>query len=427
MPLRRVRQKVRDVGVLELLKRGIETGAAPRLFAAKLALDTRISYLERDDLARTSAAEVFAFGSKESITLDAPPNAPSELSRMAGSFSVDRPFVCRLPRARLVGRDALSVRPDGTVPLETSLGRRDRLERSLLAEPSLLGRALWNQSALGTPTADDRYRETVCSLVDGCLGGYSHWVLTALPRLEGLRRWEERTGEQATVLVPAEAPGWVRESLDFFGYGPDRVAAWDGEPTTVEGLIVPSVRSPEQPRSAYAHRFTYDLSYKLTSPAACRWLRSAAREALSSGEATSSGRSESSSELEPLPAGRGRHVYISRADADRRRVRNRDELLESLAGNGFEQYTLSSLSFPDQVRLFLEADVVVAPHGAGFANLAFASDCAVVELFGAKVKPTYWLLAGALGLEYEYHVCEAVGDDLRVDVETVIDSIEAFL
>lgn len=427
MSLRRVRQKVRDVGVLQLVKRGVETGAAPRLFAGKLALDTRIGYLERDELARTPAAEVFEFGAEESITLDAPPNAPSELSRMAGSFSLERPFVCRLPRARLVGKDALALRPDGTFLLETSLGRRDRLEKSLLAEPSLLGRALWNQSALGSPSADDRHRETVCPIVDGCLGGYSHWVLTALPRLEGLRRWEERTGERATVLVPADAPSWVLESLEFIGYGPDRVEAWNGEPTTIEELIVPSIRSPEQPRSAYAHRFTYDLSYKLTSPAACRWLRSAAREALSSGEAASSERSESSSELEPLPAGRGRHVYISRADADRRRVRNRDELLESLAADGFEQYTLSSLSFADQVRLFLEADIVVAPHGAGFANLAFASDCAVVELFGAKIKPTYWLLAGALGLEYEYHVCEAVGDDLRVDIETVTDSVEALL
>ncbi|AHG00783.1 hypothetical protein HALLA_07235 [Halostagnicola larsenii XH-48] len=421
MPLRRVRQKVRDVGVLELLKRGIETGAAPRLFAGKLALDTRISYLERAGLARTPDADAFAFGTEESIALEAPPSSPSELERMAGSFSFEQPFVCRLPTARLVGRDALAVRPDGSFLLETSLGRRDRLEQSLLAEPSLLSRALWRQSALGAPSADDRNLETVCSFVDGCLGGYSHWVLTALPRLEGLRRWEERTGERATILVPNDASSWVLESLEFFGYGSDRITAWNGEPTTVEGLVVPSVRSPEQPRSAYAHRFTYDLSYKLTSPAACRWLQSAAREA------ASSRRSESRSELEPCPAGRGRRVYISRADADRRRVRNRDELLEALATNGFERYTLSSLSFADQVRLFLEADIVVAPHGAGFANLAFASDCTVVELFGSKVKPTYWLLAGALGLEYEHHLCEAAGDDLRVDVRTVTDSIEARL
>lgn len=421
MPLRRVRQKIRDVGVFELFKRGVKTGAAPRLLGGKLALDTRLTHLERGALTRTPDVDVFEFGSDESITLDAPPDSPSELERMAGSFSLEQPFVCRLPQARLLGQDALAVRPDGSFLLETSLARRDRLEQSLLADPPLLRRALWRQSSLGAPSADDQHLETVCSLVDGCLGGYSHWVLTALPRLEGLRRWEERTGERATVLVPADAPSWVLESLEFFGYGPDRIAAWAGEPTTVEGLIVPSVRSPEQPRSAYAHRFTYDLSYKITSPAACRWLRSAAREALSLRE------SDSDSELEPLPEDRGRHVYISRADADRRRVRNRDEMLESLAADGFEQYTLSSLSFADQIRLFLEADVVVAPHGAGFANLAFASDCAVVELFGAKVKPTYWLLAGALGLEYEYHLCEPVEDDLRVDVPSVTESVEALL
>ncbi|GAB7018245.1 glycosyltransferase family 61 protein [Halostagnicola bangensis] len=421
MPFRRVRQKVRDVGVLELLKRGIETGAAPRLFAGKLALDTRISYLRRAELARTPGADVFAFGSEESITLDAPSSAPSELERMAGSFSLEQPFVCRLPRARLIGRDALSVRPDGSLLLETSLGRRDTLEQSLLANPSLLRRALWDQSSLGTPSEGERRLQTVCSLVDGCLGGYSHWVLTALPRLEGLRRWEEQTGERATILVPDNASSWVLESLAFFGYGPERVETWTGEPTTVEGLLVPSVRSLEQPRSIYAHRFTYDLSYKLTSPAACRWLRSVARET------TSSQRSDTGSEIEPRPAGRGRRVYISRSDADRRRVRNRDELLDSLADRGFERYTLSSLSFAEQVRLFLEADIVVAPHGAGLANSVFANDCAVVELFGSKIKPTYWMLAAALGLEYEYYLCESVGDDLRVDVAAVTDSAEPLL
>lgn len=213
---------------------------------------------------------------------------------MAGSTTIGPPFVCRLPAARLIGDDALAVAPDESFLLETSLGRRDRLEESLLSEPSLLSTAVRSPSSLGRPTDGDRHLETVCSLVDGCLGGYSHWLLKALPRLEGVRNWVRHTGEQVFVLVPADAPGWVRKSLEQFGFGADRVLEWNGGPATVENLIAPSGRSPELLRSAYMHRFTYDLTYKLTSPDACEWLRSSARDRQTAASTTTAGGSHQS-------------------------------------------------------------------------------------------------------------------------------------
>ncbi|WP_143095856.1 MULTISPECIES: glycosyltransferase family 61 protein [Natronobacterium] len=329
---------------------------------------------------------------------------------MSGTYRFDRPFVCQLSTARLLGADALVAAPNGALLLETSLGRRDQLERSLLAEPELLARTIRDPTAPGVARADDDRLANVCSFVDGCLGGYSHWILKGLPRLEGVAKWERQTGRRATILLSGNPPSWVLESLEYFGYG-KQVAMWQGNRATVDGLIVPSIRSPEQPRSAYVHRFTYDLGYKIPAPSACRWLRSVARDVQAVTD-------------EQLSTSRRRRIYISRSDADRRRVTNETKLVESLSELGFESYSLTDLSFAEQVRLFFEAEAVVAPHGAGLANLVFADDCSVLELFGEKIKPTYRMLSAALDLDYEFLRCDPMRSDLRADPTSVRRCVE---
>jgi capsular polysaccharide biosynthesis protein len=55
----------------------------------------------------------------------------------------------------------------------------------------------------------------------------------------------------------------------------------------------------------------------------------------------------------------------------------------------------------EQIALFQDAECVVAPHGAGLANLVFAPETAVVELFAADyIVPHYYLLCKAVGASY---------------------------
>ena len=63
----------------------------------------------------------------------------------------------------------------------------------------------------------------------------------------------------------------------------------------------------------------------------------------------------------------------------------------------------------DQIRLFAEAAVVVAAHGAALTNVAFCSPGAVVvELFAPDyVNTCYWALTAEVdGVEYRYAVGE---------------------
>lgn len=75
-------------------------------------------------------------------------------------------------------------------------------------------------------------------------------------------------------------------------------------------------------------------------------------------------------------------VYISRAGASQRRISNEEILLPILRDYGFHVVRLEELTFGEQVGLFSNMEVVVAPNGSGLANLVFCSKgTTVIEIF----------------------------------------------
>lgn len=101
----------------------------------------------------------------------------------------------------------------------------------------------------------------------------------------------------------------------------------------------------------------------------------------------------------PLPTER---FYISRAQARVRRVLNETSVMDVLGAVGFRSCRLEEMSFAEQVRLFATAEIVVAPHGAGLANLLFSGHASMLELHCQAVSPVYFFLALALGRSYNY-------------------------
>lgn len=83
-----------------------------------------------------------------------------------------------------------------------------------------------------------------------------------------------------------------------------------------------------------------------------------------------------------IAAGRRGHrrIFISRAAATTRRMLNEPEVIRYLEGRGFEAVTLETLPVADQIRMFAEAEVIVAPHGSGLANMIYASRPRIIEL-----------------------------------------------
>jgi hypothetical protein len=208
---------------------------------------------------------------------------------------------------------------------------------------------------------------------------YYHWTVESLFKLHWLDRYESSTGRRPTLLLPADVSSWMLESLSLLGYDEGDVARVDAPAVRVGSLLVPSHVTP-----VAEHQ---------------RWVRD---------------RALSATEVDVPEDAR---VYVSRRNATKRRVANETEVVDALAARGFESYALEELSVAEQVALFADAEAVVGPHGAGFANLVYAADPFVVELFGRKRLNTYQRLSELLGFEYEAQYCEMRGTDVVVDVD----------
>ena len=84
----------------------------------------------------------------------------------------------------------------------------------------------------------------------------------------------------------------------------------------------------------------------------------------------------------------------------------------------------------EQVRVFRDAEAVVAPHGSGLANVVFSSPGAkLIELFPEVTVDLYFRVSRALGLDYAYVKAPGEAERMRrhdyaVPVEDVRKTLE---
>jgi capsular polysaccharide biosynthesis protein len=259
--------------------------------------------------------------------------------------------VARIDRGRVFG-DGIVVTPDG---------------QSVVRDVSLdFGRAEEGHWLVG----DEKIRAPewvpgVTTVVASALGeGYCHWLLDELPRLLSLPR--EARG--STLIAHAQLE-CSRTALELLG--------WTG------ALLQPKRRA-------------YRQCEQLLVPLLPGWTGRATRRQLELVV-------EFAARLPVVaPQLKGERLFVSRAGARRRRITNEAEVVAALAPMGFEAVRLEELSWAEQVACFRRAKVIVAPHGAGLANLAFcAPGTRVVEgLNRSHVNDCFWQIAALRGLEY---------------------------
>lgn len=102
-----------------------------------------------------------------------------------------------------------------------------------------------------------------------------------------------------------------------------------------------------------------------------------------------------------------RRLMIRRGGPDPRMGEAEATMAGALASDlGFETLTLEDLTFDQQVAAFANAEAVIAPHGAGLANLVFAeASCLIVELNRRiagedLVRPWFYQLAALRDMPY---------------------------
>ena len=126
--------------------------------------------------------------------------------------------------------------------------------------------------------------------------------------------------------------------------------------------------------------------------------------------------------------GRRHRIYITRKHAPGgRRILNEVEVMRVLEPHGFVPCVLESLSIEEQISLFYDAEMVVAPHGAGLTNILYCQDIDLIELHPTPaIMPHYYYMTCAMGHRYRALCANEVGrhSSFAVDVAALAAMLE---
>ena len=130
----------------------------------------------------------------------------------------------------------------------------------------------------------------------------------------------------------------------------------------------------------------------------------------------------------PAPVSAVKRLYISRGDADRRRIANEGALIDALQKHGFISVQLRNIPIEEQIGLFRGAEVIVGPHGMGLTHIAMGRNIGrMVELFHPTAgTDAYAFVARASGINYTNifgSEIPASHSDFSINVDQVLSTL----
>lgn len=200
---------------------------------------------------------------------------------------------------------------------------------------------------------------------------YFHWLFDGIGRLQLL----EKAGHELsdfTYVLPGPLTQWQKDSLLGIGVPPENCCVFERFDFRVDRLMV--LPCPWNRRR-----------YSTSNMA---WMKRRFRAAFCDSESS-----------QRYPASK---IFIKRRPGEGRSILNRSELLPLVREAGFEDVFLDDYTFPQQVQLFAQADVILGAHGAGLTNMLFSDKARVVEIFFQERLMFYWLMARSLGFGYHW-------------------------
>lgn len=239
---------------------------------------------------------------------------------------------------------------------------------------------------------------------------YCHWLLDQLPRTRHL--------EPSQHLIMHQLAPFMQSTLDMMNIATERVIELKKHPiVAVKRLLV------DTSMARHWHHPCQEVNTELVDYV---------KSSLSAYEANLVDRREK------------RNIYVSRNRSSRRHISNETELLECLKRFNFEVVYLEELSIAEQISVFKNASVIVAPHGAGLSNVIFCENASVIEIFNPNYGTAgFRLLAQLVGSEYQHIMGknkalsaserQSVGraklqrEDIEVDTALLVQCLEKIL
>lgn len=350
----------------------------------KWALDQR-AINEKDLTAMMGSGSIHYFGKAESRVASFP---VSRHSRSMHEYTKDKhypkSFTCELNDIRLVGRYPIAMTDSYRFLINASIKERIFYLNSIasvLSIPNDIKHFIFSEA----PSIDCAYL-----LANYWSKGYFHWYMDSLIQLRGVKEYESETGKRPKIIIPSKPADWQLQSLKLLGYGEDDLFRWSVPKAKVDNLVV--VSNQRGRRESIV------------------WLR---EQLTRHCEST-----------------RQNRIFISREDADRRRIINEDELMAKLARYGFEKFVPGIHSLNEQIQTMSNAGIVVGVHGAGLTNILYGPDkLTLLEIHPKNdIRHHYFNLCEMLDFDYSYYASQTSGVDLWVDTteieELVVDLLK---
>ena len=123
-----------------------------------------------------------------------------------------------------------------------------------------------------------------------------------------------------------------------------------------------------------------------------------------------------------LPSQHYKRIYIKRGNArNGRNLLNEDALLNLLDQYDFKIVQPDQISIWEQAQLFLNANIIVGPHGSAFVNMIYCQpNTSVIELFASSYFSAHdFSLAYTCNLDWHPYLCQTsqVSNDFSINIE----------
>jgi hypothetical protein len=266
------------------------------------------------------------------------------------NMTCHEPFVAELSDVNIFGPHALAVTADRELPIEVKANLRRNFVSMLRSTLRWYGRSN-TVKQIARINKPNQHFEIATSLLTGrknSVPAYGHWLVEILPRIRGIKHYQRKTGREPTILINTNTTDWQLDLLELAGVDEKNVERWDGSQALINRYILPM-----WPKNHF-HSSNFN------------WIEEKIKRNVN---------------YEKYENSFSSRVYISRENMNRRQVLNREQLVDSISGYGFESYSPETMTFAEQVALYKNADILMGAKGSGLANMIFSNDSNVIELF----------------------------------------------
>jgi tetratricopeptide (TPR) repeat protein len=304
-----------------------------------------------------------------------------EIARITRSLDFDQPHVATVKRATILPE--FSMVQVGREYLLADTLHHHRIHFPLFTSSV---RFVSNDTAFvvsGPPGA--RFRSPHAFI--GSNGNYYHWLLDCLPRLDLLHERER----QLPLLIDRNTAAWQIDLLERFGVKEDQlVRANLLQPTEVDTLVMPSHLS----------------TLMVVHPDAIAFVRNTLL----------------GSRQDATPR-RGKRLYVGRLSASGRAMLNESEVRARFRRADFEFVDPGTMTIPEQIDLFHDAEVIAGPGGAGLSNIVLAPRGAkLLNLTSADIVcQTFTSITSVIGQESWFCAGASVARPFRYWINTNFD------